>query len=48
MIMCHPNGATNQFITFDHFAAAAAAQKHTKDGPLLRAGGIHGEGKVEA
>jgi hypothetical protein len=34
-------------MTFDHFDAAAA-QKHTKDGLLLRAGGIHGEGKVEA
>jgi hypothetical protein len=48
MIMSHPNGSTNQYMTSDHFDTAAAAQKHTKDGLLLRAGEIHGEGKVEA
>jgi hypothetical protein len=34
-------------MTSDHFDTAAA-QKHTKDGLLLRVGEIHGEGKVEA
>jgi hypothetical protein len=47
MLMSHPNGSTNQFMTSDHFDTAAA-QKHTKDGLLLRVGEIHGEGKVEA
>lgn len=47
MIMSHSNGSTSQFMTFDQFDAAAA-QKHTKDGLLLRAGGIHGQGKAEA